>query len=194
MSEPVRRPRRALWIALPLAAVLLAAGTAVFLKYVLPVIEEGGATISTPATVAGLAKTVKPTLQEIANKLQGDLEATMKDVSGSVVAFYEDPADATKIVLLYGVTGPVTSPSRTLDATFDQLTGGGGISAQLHPVDPGPLGGVAKCGPGEAGTGQVTVCGWADHGSTAVVIFFNRDVESSTVLFGRIHNEVLTRA
>ena len=193
MSEPTRRPRRALLIALPLVAVLLAAGMAVFLKFVLPVIQEGDATISTPDTVAGLTKVTRPALQDVADKLKGDLEASMSDVSGSVVSFYEDPADPAKIVLLYGVTGPVTSPERSLNATLDQLTGGGGIYVEMHPVDPGPLGGVAKCGAGDSSSGAVSVCGWSDHGSIAVVIFFNRDVESSTELFGRIHGEVLSR-
>jgi hypothetical protein len=194
MSEPVRRPRRALWIAVPLVVVLLAAGTAVFLTFVLPVIDEGDATISTPATVAGLTKTTRPALQSTADQLNGQLRAGMDNVTSSVAAFYEDPADPNKIVMLYGVTGPITNPGRTLDASLDQLTGGGGITvAELHAVDAGPLGGDAKCGAGESSSGPLTVCGWADHGSTAVVIFFNRDVESSTALFGRIHNEVLTR-
>jgi hypothetical protein len=193
MSEQVRRPRRALWIALPLVAVLLAAGTAVFLKFVLPVIEEGDATITTPDTVAGLARTTRPTLQSTADQLNGQLRASMDDVTSSVAAFYDDPADPSKIVLLYGVTGPVTSPERSLNATLDQLTGGGGIYVQMHPVDPGPLGGVAKCGAGDSSGGPLSVCGWSDHGSIAVVIFYNRDVESSTALFGRIRSEVLSR-
>jgi hypothetical protein len=193
MSEPIRRPRRALWIALPLAAVLLAAGAAVFFKFVLPVIEEGDATISTPDTVAGLTRTTRPELQSTADQLQGQLRAGMDDVSGSVVSFYEDPADPSKIVLLYGVTGPVANPERSLNATLDQLTGGGGIYVEMHPVDAGPLGGVAKCGAGDSSGGPLSVCGWSDHGSIAVVIFYHRDVESSTALFGRIHGEVLSR-
>lgn len=194
MSEPTRRPRRALVIALPLVAVLLAAGTAVFLKFVLPVFREGNATISTPETVAGLTRTTKSTLQATADQLNGQLRASMDNVTSSVAAFYEDPADPIKIVMLYGVTGPITSPERSLDATLDQLTGGGGIYVTMHPVDPGPLGGVAKCGAGDSSSGPLSVCGWSDHGSIAVVIFYNRDVESSTALFGRIRGEVLTRA
>jgi hypothetical protein len=181
-------------IALPLAVVLLAAGAAVYFKFVQPVIEEGDATIATPDTVAGLTRTTRPALQSTADQLNGQLRAGMKDVSGSVVSFYEDPADPSKIVLLYGVTGPVTNPERSLNATLDQLTGGGGIYVEMHRVDPGPLGGEAKCGAGDSSSGPLSVCGWADHGSIAVVIFYNRDVESSTALFGRIHNEVLTRS
>jgi hypothetical protein len=193
-SEPVRRSRKGLWIALPLAAVLLAAGVAIVVKFVLPVVAEGNAVISSPDTVAGLTRTTKPSLQSTAEQLNTQLRAGMDNVTGSVATFYDDPTDPAKIVMLYGVTGPITNPARTLEASIDQLTRGGGISVEgMDPVDPGPLGGEASCGAGSSSGGPLTVCGWADHGSTAVVIFFNRDLASSTALFGQIHNAVLTR-
>jgi hypothetical protein len=60
--------------------------------------------------------------------------------------------------------GPVTDPAGLLDAYL--TTVGTGL-ADLGPVEPGPYGGVARCGRGPA----TTQCWWADPGSFGRVTF-----------------------
>ena len=49
------------------------------------------------------------------------------------------------------------------------------------PSDPGGLGGVARCGAAKGRT-QLTVCGWQDHGTIALLFFGNRATDEAAVL------------
>ena len=53
-------------------------------------------------------------------------------------------------------------------------------------MDAGELGGVMKCGTSVSQDGDITVCGWADHGSVALAMFPGRTVDESAGLFRQI--------
>ncbi|GAA1757382.1 hypothetical protein [Luedemannella helvata] len=193
---PPRKSRRTLWIVLGIVAVLLiGAGTAAAV-WLVPAItgalEEQDATLRTPDTVAGLTKSTDATRQSTAEELKRQLEAEIPSSTSSMAAFYEDPADAKKVVMVYGVTAKISSPTKELDEAFSSAGTSMSVT-DVRTVDAGPLSGEAKCGKGNTQGLDLTLCGWADHGSLALVVFFNRDVDSSAVMFKQIRNEVLVR-
>lgn len=191
---PPRRSRRTLWIVLGAGLALVVAAAIAAVVWLVPAItgalNEQNATIRTPDTVAGLVKSTNPDRQALAAELETQLAASTPDASSSVAAVYEDPADPTKVVILTGTTGKISSPEKELDSTFNSAAVG---ATDVRDVDAGKLSGEAKCGKSDSQGLAMVTCVWADHGSVAVVVFINRDIDSSAALFTQIRNEVLVR-
>ncbi|MER6758009.1 hypothetical protein ABT235_27960 [Micromonospora echinofusca] len=76
------------------------------------------------------------------------------------------PAGGSTVVIS-GVSGTVSDPGATLDATFANLTD----LTTVTSTAPGPLGGEARCGTGQDKGIHIEVCGWADHHTFALVTF-----------------------
>ncbi len=96
--------------------------------------------------------------------------------------------------MLIGVSGRVRSPDAELDQAFSEMSGAGMTATNIHDVDPGSLGGEARCGEGSSQGVPVVVCAWADRGSVGMIAFFNRDPTSSEEMFREIRGVVETRA
>jgi hypothetical protein len=60
-------------------------------------------------------------------------------------------------------------------------------------VDAGDLGGHQRCGTGTLNGRTVAVCGWADHGSLAVLVTAGRSVPETAALLGTVRGAVLKR-
>jgi hypothetical protein len=193
---PPPKSRRTLWIVLAVVIALLAAAAIAAVVWIVPAVtgalNEQNATLSTPATLAGLTKSTDPKRQATAEDLKKQLAAQLPKSKGAIAAFYDDPADKTKLVMLWGVTAPISSPKKELDAAFDSSASSLSVT-NVHKVDAGPLTGEAECGDGKTDELDLTLCGWADHGSLALAVFFNRDATSSAALFKQIRNGVLVR-
>jgi hypothetical protein len=52
----------------------------------------------------------------------------------------------------------------------------------VHGVEAGSLGGTMQCGTTASTDGDISVCGWADHGSLAVALFPGRTEDESAAL------------
>jgi hypothetical protein len=63
----------------------------------------------------------------------------------------------------------------------------------LAAVDTGVAGVHVSCGAGRVDGTRVTVCGWADHGSVATVVFHRRSADDAAQLVNRIRTAVLSR-
>jgi hypothetical protein len=60
---------------------------------------------------------------------------------------------------------------------YDGVVQGIGTSfgaTSLKDVDQGPLGGIAKCGDGTISQVPLGICLWADSGSFAMLVLFNK--------------------
>ncbi|WP_229403564.1 hypothetical protein [Micromonospora okii] len=75
--------------------------------------------------------------------------------------------DDSRFVLLSGVSGTVPAPEAILDAVFAGLT----AVTDVVPVQPGPLGGVARCGTGKNKAIRVDVCAWAGPQTIGMIHF-----------------------
>jgi hypothetical protein len=156
------------------------------------IIEEGNASVSTPDTVAGLKKINNPELQPSIDKLSGDLKKKA-GLDDTIAAFYEDPKDREKIVMLVGGTKLLLRPNSELDSAFDGYNDEGGSVKNVTEVDPGDLGGKARCGTADQEGTAVSLCAWADHGSLVMGVFLNRSITESAALLRQIRSEILKR-
>jgi hypothetical protein len=156
------------------------------------ILKESNASVSTPETVAGLKKSnnaqLKPLVDGMASQLKKDA-----GLDETIAAFYEDPKDEQKLVLLVGGTKLLLRPDSELDDAFKGFNDEGGDVKSVTEVDPGKLGGKARCGTADREGTKSSLCAWADHGSLVIGVFFNRTVDESAALLRQIREEILKR-
>ncbi|WP_250035894.1 hypothetical protein [Paractinoplanes maris] len=106
-------------------------------------------------------------------------------------AVYNETPD--KNVLFLAGTGLIWTPGKDLEAAMDLISDEEGAVTNLEDVDPGPLDGTMKCGITKTADGDLTVCGWADHGSLALAMFNNRTPAESAPLMLALRNATESR-
>lgn len=195
-SDPTWEPTRLrrmlpLIVAGGLVVVLVIGAMAGLLVFRPHLSGEHPASLSTPPQVAGLDLATDPFLEDAAVQMSAALSSEI-DLDDAIAAFYFDPADDDRLVLLAGGTGPLRDPDGALDDAFDEAGVGMGIT-DVDDVDAGPMGGTAQCGVTAVEDLAASVCGWADHGSVVVAIFLNRSVAEGTALLQEIRSEILER-
>ncbi|BCJ63845.1 hypothetical protein [Polymorphospora rubra] len=159
---------------------------------VLRITQEKDATLGTPATVAGLQRDTSEEALTTADYLRTAFAAGI-DLDESIGAVYGDPGAADRSVLLFGGTTLLWSPERDLDSMLELVADDTGAVSDVREVEPGPLGGVMKCGVSRGTDGDIPVCGWADHGSIAIAMFPGRDTREGAALMRDIRSDVQTR-
>jgi hypothetical protein len=110
-----------------------------------------------------------------------------------VAAGYQDGAAPDMAVIFLGGTRLQLRPERELDAWFEGYRAGSGDLTGLAAVDPGPLGGHAKCGTSVLEGLEMAVCGWADYGSLGIGLFPNRTTDEGADLLRSMRAEALSR-
>jgi hypothetical protein len=150
------------------------------------------ATLDPPAQAAGLIRDDSERAKSTADYLRDGFAADI-DLDQSIGAIYNDPADPKRTVLLFGGTTLVWQPERDLDSLFELVSDDTGKISALHEVPAGELGGVMKCGTTATADGDLSVCGWADHGSVALAMFPGRTVDDAAVLLRNLRQVVQTR-
>jgi hypothetical protein len=169
--------------------VLVAALALLAVGFVLgqPILREYPAHLNRPTAVAGMAMLTDPYHTALATKLHDKL-ATVAGVDETSAAFYASDADPTRPVLVLAGTAFDLFPGRDIDRAFTALDGKlVGVTA----VDPGFMGGTAKCA--QTPDGAQSVCVWGDHGSTGIVFGYGRDVLDTASLMRDIRAEILFR-
>ncbi|MGW0434253.1 hypothetical protein ACWDV4_17165 [Micromonospora sp. NPDC003197] len=156
------------------------------------VADQKDAQLEAPAQVAGLVRDDSERARTTADYLRSGFVADI-EVDRSIGAVYSDPADAQRTVLLFGGTTLLLRPEHDLDTLFELLSDEGGAVTGIREVPAGKLGGTMKCGTTSAEDGDLTVCGWADHGSVALAMFSGRDVTESAGLLRKIRETIQTR-
>jgi hypothetical protein len=94
------------------------------------------------------------------------------DVTGTAGAIYGDP-QKLDILMLIAASSIGGSAQERYDGMVKGIGGDFGMTG-LKDVDPGPLGGIAKCGDGAVTTVPLGICMWADSGSFAMLVLFNK--------------------
>jgi hypothetical protein len=156
--------------------VLLCAGgigTAVFVSRdkVKDVVAATKIKVVEPDTLGNRPKASDPDMD---TALQGGL-AQMKaqaDVTGTAGAIYGDPKKLDILMLM-----AASSIGGSAQDRYNGVVQGMGTSfgaTSLKDVDPGPLGGIAKCGDGKISEVPLGICLWADSGSFAMLVLFNK--------------------
>ncbi|HEY0699851.1 MAG TPA: hypothetical protein VGD43_18820 [Micromonospora sp.] len=191
-TRPRRPSRRRLIVLGSLLAVgLLGAG--VLGSFGWRVAQQKDTRLDTPPAVAGLTRDDRAEARETADYLRDALSAGI-DLDQSIGAVYVRQPDTARSVLLVGGTTLIWQPEADLDRLFELFADDTGAVTGLAEVDAGRFGGVMKCGTAATGQDALTVCGWADHGSTALAMFPGRDVDESARLLRDIRDGIQSRS
>jgi hypothetical protein len=148
------------------------------------------ATLSTPPEIAGLRLDDSADGKTTGDYLRTALSAEV-DLDEAVGAVYKDGAGHS--VLFFGGTALIWTPGDDLDTAFDLISDDQGAVTGLHEVSAGRFGGTMKCGTTVTDDGNMSVCGWADHGSLALAMFPNRSEDDSAKLLVQIRDASQTR-
>ena len=131
------------------------------------VVDAAKITVVEPETLGGRSKVTDPAMAGSVSALNSELDK-VPGATGSVGALYGDPAkqDLVMVAAASSITGSAQSK-------YDDFTSGMGSSgfdvSGLKDTDPGPLGGIAKCGDGKAAGVPMAVCVWSDNGSIGMI-------------------------
>ncbi|WP_433301837.1 hypothetical protein ACQP2F_07275 [Actinoplanes sp. CA-030573] len=186
--RPRSRVRRALLLGL-LGVAVAGAGALAYTAY--QISTQKDATLTAPAQIGTLRLDTSEDAKSTADYLQTAVAAEI-DLDKAIGAVYLDSGD--KNVLLFGGTALFWAPENDLDTAFDLISDNEGAVTDLHEVDAGKLGGTMKCGTTKTDSGDLTVCGWADHGSVALGMFNNRTEKEAAPLMRQIRDATQTRS
>jgi hypothetical protein len=161
------------------AAVLVLAGIFGPLGY--QYVSQRNARLATPDHLAGLTLDKESGAQATADYLRTAVAASVS-LDNSVGAVYANPADVGHSVLFFGGTGSLASPGQDLTTVFKLLDDQGTAMKDVHSVPAGHFGGEMRCWVSTGEGGDMTVCGWADHGSIAMALFPGRTLDEGAAL------------
>jgi hypothetical protein len=193
-DQPARqqRLRKVVLIGLACVAALLLVLGVVFGPTMWRVFQQRNTTITTPAQLAGLELDQSDNAKETAEYIR-DAVATSTSLSKSVGAIYASQGDKSRSVMFVGGTASLWSPDEVLGDVFRVITDDTGGVRDIRDIPPGSFGGVMRCGITATDDGDMPVCGWADHGCLAVVLFPGRSVDDAEKLMRDIRPAVQRR-
>jgi hypothetical protein len=145
-------------------------------------------TVTEPKTLGGRPKLTDAQFKTLADELESGL-ADVPNATATVGALYGTPAKRD-IVVIAGAAAPIDDPKRELDSTFLGAGIGGLKVKNITSVDPGSLGGVAKCGKADEQDIDLAMCGWADDGSVGWIMFFFSSVNSAKGEFPKLRAQI----
>ncbi|MEU7902130.1 hypothetical protein [Actinoplanes sp. NPDC049118] len=174
MAPPPKKKSSALKIVLIVVGViaLLCVGGSVAVFFaakdkITEVVDASKITVVEPETLGGRPKTTNPGLQDSVEGLDGQM-AQIPGATGSVGAVYGDPVEQDLVMV-----AAASSINGSAQSRFDDFTSGlsaGGINIDtMTDTDPGPLGGIAKCGDSDTAGVPMAVCVWSDNGSVGMI-------------------------
>ncbi|BCJ44909.1 hypothetical protein GCM10010168_85170 [Actinoplanes ianthinogenes] len=189
-APPGSRRKRTRTIVLASLLAVGLAGVGALGAFYWQISSQRDTTLNLPAQIGELTLDTGANAQETADYLQTALSAEV-DLDKTVGAVYT--ATAGKNVLFFGGTTLFWSPDKDLDTSFDLISDEQGAVTGLHEVDAGALGGTMKCGTTKTENGDLSVCGWADHGSLALAMFPDRPESEAAPLMRQMREAIQTR-
>jgi hypothetical protein len=130
------------------------------------VVDAATISVSEPATLGGRDKVTDPSLTSSVDQLDGEI-AKVPGATGSVAAAYGDVQKQDLVMVV-----AASSLSGSAQSRFDEFSKGmasGGMAAEdMTDTEPGPLGGIAKCGETESAGVKTAICVWSDNGSVGM--------------------------
>ena len=174
-----RRLRGTIMLVGVLFAVLVVGITGYF--WALPVYDQTHATVTAPDNLIGLPKITEPDVYARFSNAGTDLQGL--GIGRPLIVAYMASDDPAHLVVFVGAPHAVwVSVGRDLDRLLTALAKNPDTAVESPAlVDPGRLGGVARCG-AVRGRNQLSVCGWQDHGTIALLFFGNRTPDEAAVL------------
>jgi hypothetical protein len=141
-----------------------------------------------PTTLGGRAQVTEPEFVASISSLQGEI-SNIPGTTASVGALYGDPAKRDLVMIAAGA-----SRNGSTERRFEEFARGiesGGLEINnLSDTDPGPFGGMAKCGDATTSDVPMGVCIWSDSGSIGMVALFFRQKSDAVDEFISIRNQI----
>ncbi|GIF37332.1 hypothetical protein Axi01nite_16430 [Actinoplanes xinjiangensis] len=187
-TPPPARTARTVVLASLLVVSLAGASTLAWFGW--QVNTQRKTTLSTPSTIGALSLDDSEQATSTADYLQSALSAEIA-LDKAVGAVYNSSDERS--VLFFGGTTLLWSPESDLDSSFNLVDDNQGTVSGLQEVDAGDFGGVMKCGVSRSTDGDMTVCGWADHGSIALALFPSRTEAEAAPLMRELRSAIQTR-
>ncbi|MGW3605279.1 hypothetical protein [Micromonospora sp. NPDC005161] len=156
------------------------------------VVDATNTRVVAPTTLAGRPKIDDPELQRLSDDLVAEMKSTVQNETSAVGAFYGNPAEED-LVMIAGTSGLMSDPKKELDTAVTGLSTELGV-ATMAAVEPGPLGGEARCGDGTTDGVPLGVCVWADKGSVGLVVMFFKSGAEAKAEFVTIRGQVEQRS
>ncbi|MFI7022350.1 hypothetical protein [Micromonospora sp. NPDC049900] len=144
-----------------------------------------------PETLAGRQKVTEPELQQLSDSMVRELKSSIQNETGAVGAFYGNPSQEN-LVMIVAVSGLMADPKRELDEAVQAISTELTVS-NMTSVEPGPLGGEARCGDGRADV-ALGICVWADRGSVGMIVLFWSSRDDAASEFLTIRGQVEQRS
>ncbi|MEV8506467.1 hypothetical protein AB0368_16770 [Actinoplanes sp. NPDC051475] len=145
-------------------------------------------TVVEPAKLGGRPKLTDPQFAGAVKQLEEGLDK-VPGATETVGSLYGSPAKQN-IVIVAAAAAEVDDPQRELNGTFLGAGVGGLKITGITSAPPGALGGVAKCGRGEAGGAPLIMCGWADEGSVGWMIWYYKSMSGAKAEFPKLRGQV----
>jgi len=188
--ERPRRRRRWPWV-LAVLAVCAPIGALVGYDLAAPIVSQYPARVSVPADgAAGLTVATGEEINRATTELELQIHETVS-VDDAFAYVLTDPDAADQQVLFFGATLLILDPKDFITKAMRDLAS----ASEIVSFDPGPLGGLLRCGTHTLEDGAPAVaCAWVDHGSIAVGVFLGgRPMAESATLLREIRADVLIR-
>ncbi|BFU43037.1 hypothetical protein [Krasilnikovia sp. MM14-A1004] len=153
-----------------------------------PTTPQVTVSITEPRTLGGRPKL---TDKQFAGATK-DLKKALSDIPGAtrtVGVLYGTPAKRD-VVVLVAAQAPMADPKHELDGMFFGAGVSGVKISGIIDVSPGPLGGAARCGKAASSDVTMAICGWADSGSTGLIIWYFKSVSRAKAEFPKLRAEV----
>ncbi|MFC7545548.1 hypothetical protein [Plantactinospora sp. GCM10030261] len=157
------------------------------------VVEAAKTTVTAPDTLAGRPKSTDPDLVKAAQDTEASINKDVTGATGTVAAFYGDPEEEN-LLMIAAVSGRVPDPDKQVERDIEDAGTQGMAITDVKSVDPGPLGGVAKCGDSKLEGIQLGVCIWADAGSSGMVVTYGKTADQAATEFVQIRGEIEKRS
>jgi hypothetical protein len=144
-----------------------------------------------PQTLGGRAQLTGAQFTAMTDVMEQGL-TNYKDATNSFSAFY-GTVESQDIVVALGVERPVFAPEAAVTGAINGLVIGGLQIDGVASVDPGPMGGAAKCGNANAGGTEIAICSWADEGSVGILMWYFSTADQVIAEFTELRAEIETK-
>jgi hypothetical protein len=146
-----------------------------------------------PETLGARPKVTEAALKSAADEMVTGMKRSVPNATSAVGAFYGNQAKKD-LVMIAGVAAPLTDQEKEIDAAVRGMQSSRLVVGNMRKVDPGPLGGTAKCGEAKTDPVRVGICIWADKGSLGVVAIYFKTAEQTQAEFVQIRGLVEQRS
>jgi hypothetical protein len=156
------------------------------------VVDAANTRVVAPETLGGKPKITNPELDQVVTEMVDGMKQDMTNETGAVGGLYGDLAKQD-ITMIAAASGRIADPNKEVADAFTEIAGSGMGVNPATDVEPGPLGGHAKCADGTAQDTPVAICAWADAGSVGIVFTYFKTVDQVKANFVAIRGEIEQR-